>query len=105
MGATAVLDNPHTSEPVGARAPNVVPDHERERRGWPGGEPTLDDLIVGAWEGLTALTAVACPVCGGTMEPERREQPGEAGAPESLHSLRARPVSVARCRHCGTSLS
>ncbi len=35
-----------------------------------GGGPTLDDLIVEAWEGLTAHTMVACPICGGEMKPE-----------------------------------
>jgi hypothetical protein len=33
------------------------------------GEPTLDDLIVGVWEGLSARRAVRCPVCAGEMEP------------------------------------
>jgi hypothetical protein len=34
------------------------------------GEPTLDDVIVGAWEGLAAHRAVACPVCGGNLRPQ-----------------------------------
>jgi hypothetical protein len=33
------------------------------------GRLTLDDVIVGAWEGLAAHHAVACPVCGGEMGP------------------------------------
>jgi hypothetical protein len=56
----------------------------------PGGEPTLDDLIVGAWEGLTAHAAVACPVCDGELEPEW-----------GAHS---RPVA-GRCKSCGSVLS
>jgi hypothetical protein len=55
-----------------------------------GGEPTLDDLLVGAWEGLTAQRAIDCPVCDGEMEP--------------VYGVHARPVS-ARCRDCGAELS
>jgi hypothetical protein len=32
-----------------------------------GGEPTLDEVLSGAWEGLAAHQHVACPVCGGDM--------------------------------------
>ena len=35
-----------------------------------GGEPTLDQLITGVWEGLAAHAAVRCPVCEGEMRPE-----------------------------------
>ena len=35
-----------------------------------GGEPMLDEVLVGVWEGLTARLAVACPVCGGEMKAE-----------------------------------
>jgi hypothetical protein len=35
-----------------------------------GGEPTLDDVLVGVWEGLAADRAVECPVCAGGMEPD-----------------------------------
>jgi hypothetical protein len=35
-----------------------------------GGEPTLDDVLVGVWEGLAADRMVECPVCGGGMEPD-----------------------------------
>jgi hypothetical protein len=55
-----------------------------------GGGPTLDDLIVGAWEGLTAQASVACPVCGGEMEPE--------------YGAHTRPVG-GYCDSCGTVLS
>ncbi len=35
-----------------------------------GGEPTLDDLVVGAWEGLTAQAVASCPICEtGTLRP------------------------------------
>jgi hypothetical protein len=54
-----------------------------------GGEPTLDDLLAGAWEGLTAQRAVECPVCGDDMEP--------------VYGAHARPIS-GRCRTCGSEL-
>ena len=34
-----------------------------------GGGATLDELLVGAWEGLSARRLVACPVCAGSMRP------------------------------------
>jgi hypothetical protein len=34
-----------------------------------GGEPTLDDVLAGVWEGLAGDRAVECPVCRGEMEP------------------------------------
>jgi hypothetical protein len=55
-----------------------------------GGRPTLDELVAGAWEGLTAHAVVACPVCGGEMEPE--------------YGAHARPIG-GRCRSCATKLS
>lgn len=58
-----------------------------------GGEPTLDDLVVAAWEGLTAQAAVACPLCAGSLRPLY----GDAGG--------ASPVVAARCDGCGTTLS
>ena len=33
------------------------------------GELSLDDLVVGAWEGVTAHRTVACPVCEGRLTP------------------------------------
>jgi hypothetical protein len=54
-----------------------------------GGEPTLDDLIVGAWEGLAAHVVVACPACDGEMAPVTG---GEEGA------------VAGRCRACGATL-
>ena len=35
----------------------------------PSGGLTLDQLITGVWEGLTAEESVRCPACGGTMVP------------------------------------
>jgi hypothetical protein len=55
-----------------------------------GGEPTLDELIAGVWEGLAAHHAVACPVCGGEMRPG--------------YGAHARPIG-GRCHSCDTVLS
>jgi hypothetical protein len=55
-----------------------------------GGEPTLDELLVGVWEGLTAHSATACPACAGRMEPE--------------YGPHSRPIG-GRCRSCGSTLS
>ena len=49
-----------------------------------GGGPTLDDAIVGVWEGLTARVVVACPLCGGELRPR---------------------LAGGRCSDCGTSLA
>jgi hypothetical protein len=54
-----------------------------------GGGPTLDDLIVGAWEGLAAGRTAPCPVCGGSLEPR--------------YGAGAAPVG-GRCGDCGSEL-
>jgi len=41
-----------------------------------GGEATLDELFVGAWEGLSACRPVTCPVCAGPMHPCARADGG-----------------------------
>jgi hypothetical protein len=53
------------------------------------GGRTLDELIVGVWEDLTAHHAAACPVCRESMRP--RYGPGPA------------PVG-GRCTRCGATL-
>ena len=56
-----------------------------------GGEkPTLDDVIVGAWEGLAADRPAPCPVCHGTLMPR--------------YGAGAAPVA-ATCADCGSELS
>jgi hypothetical protein len=55
-----------------------------------GGEPTLEELIAGVWEGLTAHASEACPICSGRLAPE--------------YGAHARPIA-GRCEHCGTRLS
>jgi hypothetical protein len=54
-----------------------------------GGEPTLDETLVGVWEGLIAHRLVACPVCGAEMRPE--------------YGAHALPVG-GLCRACGSTL-
>ena len=44
-----------------------------------GGEATLDEIIVGAWEGLSARCSVACPVCAAPMTPRVGAAGGACG--------------------------
>ena len=53
------------------------------------GEPTLDALVTGAWEGLSVRRAVRCPVCEGEMEP--------------LAGADGEPLG-GRCADCGSTL-
>jgi hypothetical protein len=71
--------------PAAARAParSAPPRPPRS------GGATLDDIVVGAWEGLAAHRPVACPVCGGSMAPR--------------YGSAAEPVG-GRCGRCGSSL-
>jgi hypothetical protein len=55
------------------------------------GRPTLNDAIVGAWEGLSARAAASCPICDGWMRP--------IGPPAPLGVVRA------RCERCGCELT
>ncbi len=56
-----------------------------------GGRATLDDLLSGAWEGLTAAaSSTACPVCEGELDPRWSAGAGVVGG---------------RCRDCGSELS
>ena len=64
------------------RPPMLFGDGVQARDGV-GGGPTLDDAIVGVWEGLTAQVAVACPLCGGALAPR---------------------AAGGKCSDCGTSL-
>ena len=40
---------------------------------------TLEDLLAGAWEDLSAHRAVACPVCDGAMAPRYGSGPSAVG--------------------------
>jgi hypothetical protein len=55
-----------------------------------GGEPTLDEHLIGVWEGLAAHHPAACPLCGGEMVP--------------LYGAHYHAVG-GRCRDCETVLS
>ncbi len=55
-----------------------------------GGEPTLDELLVGVWEGLAAHRTVSCPACGADMRPE--------------YGAHALPID-GRCSGCAAQLS
>lgn len=54
------------------------------------GEPTLDDLLAGVWEGLSARRAVRCPVCVGEMVPVVTAGAGGVSG---------------RCEDCGATLT
>jgi hypothetical protein len=54
------------------------------------GEPTLDELLTGVWEGLAAHRSVLCPVCSGEMTPQ--------------YGASVRPVG-GRCQRCHTALA
>jgi len=59
----------------------------------PGGGLTLDEAIVGAWEGLAAWAIVPCPCCGGALRPRAAVE------------VAARGDAVGgRCDDCGTTL-
>ena len=59
----------------------------RRRDGDLGGGLTLDDAVVGVWEGLAAQVVVACPLCDGALRPH--------AAPDAVGG---------RCGDCGTTL-
>jgi hypothetical protein len=55
-----------------------------------GDGPTLDDLLTGTWDALTAGHTAACPVCAGPMQPRYAAGPIPVGG---------------RCGRCATELS
>jgi len=50
---------------------------------------TLEDVLSGAWEELSANRAAACPICDGAMVPRYGSGPSAVGG---------------RCRSCRTEL-
>jgi hypothetical protein len=58
-----------------------------------GGGLTLDEAIVGAWEGLAAQAIVPCLCCGGALRPLAR-----TGATAEADA------TIGRCDDCGTTL-
>lgn len=77
--STAVLDRP-TARAAAGVAPSRATD----------GGPTLEGVIVRAWEGLASHRGVGCPLCGGHMAPRY----GASGMD---------PVG-GRCSECNTTL-
>lgn len=71
-------EEPRAAAPVPARPAQARP-----------AVPTLDDLMSGAWEGLTTAASVACPVCTASMAPRWSAGAGVVGG---------------RCGGCGTTL-
>jgi hypothetical protein len=71
------------SEPVGGDL------HVQDLRPAPSDGPTLDDLVVGVWEDLTAHRTVACLACGEAMVPRYSAGPAPVGG---------------RCHGCGTTI-
>ena len=55
-----------------------------------GAGATLDDLLSGAWEGLTVPSSTTCPVCSGELAPRWSAGAGVVGG---------------RCRNCGSELA
>ena len=55
-----------------------------------GRRPTLDDVLVGVWEGLRSDRRASCPVCAGVMR-------------ASVQAGRS-PVA-GRCRDCGSTVT
>ena len=57
-----------------------------------GGGATLDEVLSGAWDGLSsaAASSTACPVCAGALAPRWSAGAGVVGG---------------RCRDCGSELS
>lgn len=73
----------------GAGAPHRIARRPGSLFDGTGGGPTLDDVVSGAWEELTAHAVVECLVCDGELEPE--------------YGAHALPFG-GRCRRCGTTL-
>jgi hypothetical protein len=64
-----------------------------------GGEPTLDEVLVGVWEGLTAHRVIDCPVCGARMEPTFRT------AESAAASATGPVVQGGHCASCDSTLT
>jgi hypothetical protein len=86
MSAATLIDAPWRPSLLDARNHGDGRDAPPATRGG----PTLDELIVGVWEGLASGRAAACPVCSGPLAPR--------------YGAGAAPVG-ARCGDCGTELS
>jgi hypothetical protein len=52
---------------VSGSTESPAPQTERSERLFEPDGPTLEDLVLGAWEELVADGRTECPVCGGAM--------------------------------------
>jgi hypothetical protein len=75
--------------------PQRVGGVEAAERGEVLGALTLDDMIAGAWEGLSECRAVRCPACGGEM----------AAGGGASHAGLMRDAPHGDCVDCGAQLS
>ena len=76
-GGAALLDRaPADGDRQAAHDGAASRDHHAST---PGGGPTLDELLAGVWEGLSAHRTVPCPVCGGSLAPRYGAGPGPVG--------------------------
>jgi hypothetical protein len=82
--AASAADSANGGAPPPGEARGAAPQAAAERGGL-----TLDEVIVGVWEGLAAHHAVACPLCGEEMRPR--------------YGSGAAPVG-GRCSGCGSTL-
>jgi hypothetical protein len=101
MAATLTLDlfRPSILDPIEDVDDNQIQlrgpgfgrgDRTPERADLPCDGPTLDDLLVGVWEGLVAHRTVACPACGEAMTPRYSAGPAPVGG---------------RCTSCSTTIA
>jgi hypothetical protein len=90
---TALVSSRHARHSHGGRrgrsAESPVDVADRSLFDDGGGEPTLDELVSGVWQGLIAHQRVPCPWCGADMTP--------------VYSAHARPTA-GRCAGCETTL-
>jgi hypothetical protein len=89
LDAPATEDVPDAGDAEQRDAHDADPRGEAPPAAAARGRRTLDELIVGAWEGLTAHHTVDCPVCEAAMTPR--------------YGSGATPVG-GRCRGCGATL-
>jgi hypothetical protein len=87
----AVLMAERVEQPLSLFAPTGADAAAAERDEGLGGGLTLDDAIVGVWEGLAARAVVACPLCGGPLRPRSA---GDRALTDG-----------GSCRDCGTTLA
>jgi hypothetical protein len=82
-----VLMAERIERPASLFGPSSAEVRAPERDGGLGGGLTLDEAIVGAWEGLAAQAIVACPLCRGRLQPRSGDH-----------------AAGGRCGGCGTTL-